>query len=47
MPLLTMSKRVTFIVDDKLILRSVDENVDPAFDAKKVAEKIKQFKSSK
>ncbi|MBX9840142.1 MAG: peroxiredoxin [Silvanigrellaceae bacterium] len=47
MPILTMSKRVTFIVDEKLIIRSVDENVDPAFDAKKVAEKIKQFQAAK
>ena len=47
MPLLTMSKRVTFIVDDKLMIRSIDENVDPAFDAKKVAEKIKQMRALK
>ena len=43
MPLLTMSKRVTFIIDDKLIIRSVDENVDPAMDAKKVAAQIKKL----
>jgi peroxiredoxin Q/BCP len=43
MPLLTMSKRVTFIIDKKLNIRSIDENVDPAMDAKKVADKIKNF----
>jgi len=47
MPLLTMSKRVTFIIDDKLIIRSVDENVDPAIDANKVAKKIIQIRSQK
>ncbi|APJ04469.1 peroxiredoxin [Silvanigrella aquatica] len=47
MPLLTMSKRVTFIVDDKLIVRSIEENVDPALDAKKVSVKIKQLRAAK
>ena len=47
MPILTMSKRVTFIIDDKLIIRSIDENVDPAMDALKVSNKIKQIKSEK
>ena len=43
MPILTMSKRVTFIIDDKLIIRSIDENVDPAMDAQKVSNTIKQI----
>lgn len=47
MPILTMSKRVTFIIDDKLVIRSVDENVDPALDAKKVAQKIIAIRSGK
>ena len=47
MPILTMSKRVTFIIDDKLIIRSIDENVDPAMDAQKVSNTIKQIRSGK
>ncbi len=47
MPILTMSKRVTFIIDDQLIIRSIDENVDPAMDAEKVSNKIMQIKSGK
>lgn len=44
MPLLTMSKRVTFIIDDKLNVRSIDYNVDPATNAKKVAEEIQKLR---
>ena len=43
MPILTMSKRITFIIDKNLMIRSIDENVDPAMDAKKVAAKIKEL----
>ncbi|KAB8029871.1 peroxiredoxin [Fluviispira multicolorata] len=47
MAVLTMSKRITFIIDDKLVIRSIDENVDPALDAKKVADKISELRSIK
>lgn len=33
-PLLGIAKRWTFIIDPELIVRSVEPNVDPAFDAK-------------
>ena len=44
MPLVTMSKRWTFIIDDTLRIRSIDHDVDPAMDAKNVAEKLKSLK---
>jgi peroxiredoxin Q/BCP len=44
LPILTMSKRVTFIIDDKLMIRSIDKDVDPAMDAKKVAKQIQELK---
>ncbi|BBH53741.1 peroxiredoxin [Fluviispira sanaruensis] len=47
MAVMNMSKRITFIIDDKLVIRSIDENVDPALDAKKVAEKISELSSKK
>ena len=43
MPILTMSKIITFIIDENLMIRSIDENVDPAMDAKKVAAEIKEL----
>jgi peroxiredoxin Q/BCP len=36
-----MAKRWTFIVDPSLVIRRVDDNVDPALDAKKVADALK------
>jgi peroxiredoxin Q/BCP len=47
MPILTMSKRITFIIDDKLTVRSIDNDVDPALNAKKVAEEISVLKKQK
>lgn len=35
-----MAKRTTFVIDDKLVVRKVFENVDPAVDAKEVAQAI-------
>jgi len=46
MPLLGMSKRWTFIVDDKLVIRAIDKDVDPAKDADKVAAMIVKLKST-
>jgi peroxiredoxin Q/BCP len=46
---LNMSKRWTFIIDPDLKIRSIDKDVDPVLDAKRVAERLqtlqKQSKS--
>lgn len=47
MPLLKMSKRWTFILDENLIVRAIEKDVDPSLDAQKVAELITQLKSKK
>jgi peroxiredoxin Q/BCP len=39
-PVLLFAKRHTFIVDPNLIVRYVETDVDPALDAKRMAEKI-------
>ncbi len=44
MPLLSMSKRWTFIVDPELNIRWVEKDVDPALDAQKVATEIERLK---
>jgi peroxiredoxin Q/BCP len=46
MPMLSMAKRQTFILDDKLIVRKHFEDVDPAMDAKNVAKAIDELKAS-
>lgn len=48
MPIVTYSKRHTFIIDPDLVIRHIDRNVDPAMDAKKVSEiLVKLQKKSK
>jgi peroxiredoxin Q/BCP len=44
MPMMKMSKRWTFIVDPELKIRWVEKDVDPAMDAKKVADEITRLK---
>lgn len=44
-PGINMAKRWTFIVDPSLVIRRVDDNVDPALDAKKVADALKFLQS--
>lgn len=46
MPMLSMAKRQTFILDDKLIVRKHFEDVDPAMDAKNVAKAIDELKAT-
>ena len=46
MPLLNMAKRWTFIVDPNLTIRRIDDDVDPALDAKHVAEALKQLQAA-
>jgi peroxiredoxin Q/BCP len=44
MPVVGMAKRWTFLVDSDLVIRWIDNNVDPAKDAQNVAQKIKELK---
>lgn len=44
MPLLTISKRWTFIIDPTLTVRQVQHDVDPAQDAQRVAAEIASLK---
>jgi peroxiredoxin Q/BCP len=44
MPVVTMAKRQTFVLDKNLIVRRHFENVDPALDAKNVAASIAELK---
>jgi peroxiredoxin Q/BCP len=46
MPMLSMAKRQTFILDDKLIVRKHFEDVDPAMDAKNAAKAIDELKAA-
>jgi peroxiredoxin Q/BCP len=46
-PLLSMSKRWTFIIDPELKIRFIDRDVDPILDAAKVAAKIEEFQHLK
>lgn len=45
MPMLSIAKRQTFILDDKLIVRRHFDDVDPAMDAKNVAKAIEDIKA--
>ena len=44
MPILTMSRRWTFIIDPTLTIRQVEHDVDPAEDAQRVAGEIARLK---
>jgi len=46
MPLVSIAKRWTFIIDPELIIRQIDDDVDPALDAKKVADSLKKLQAS-
>jgi peroxiredoxin Q/BCP len=43
MPVVNMSKRWTFIIDPKLVIRDIEHDVDPVLDATKVANKIAEL----
>lgn len=45
MPILKISKRHTFIIDPTLVIRHIDQDVDPAYDAKKVADELKRLQT--
>lgn len=44
MPLISMSKRWTFIIDPDLKIASIDKGVDPVIDSEKIADKIAGLK---
>jgi len=44
-PVLGMAKRWTFIVDPDLVVRSVEPDVDPAFDAKWTVEALEELQN--
>jgi peroxiredoxin Q/BCP len=46
-PLINMAKRWTFIIDPDLVIRQIDDDVDPALDAGRVAESLKRLKLNK
>jgi peroxiredoxin Q/BCP len=46
MPVLTMAKRWTFIIDPTLTIREVERDVDPAMDAQRVAGEIARLKNT-
>ena len=46
MPVLTMARRWTFIIDPDLKIRQVERDVDPALDAKRVATEVARLKEA-
>lgn len=47
MPILKLSKRWTFILDENLVIRAIEKDVDPSLDAQKVADLITHLKEKK
>ncbi len=47
MPVLKIAKRWTFIIDPNLVIRQIDDDVDPALDAQKVAERLQALQANK
>ena len=47
MPKVGMAKRWTFIIDPKLKIRAIERDVDPAVDAKRVADTIRGLQEAK
>ncbi len=45
MPVLKMAKRWTFIIDPALVIRQIDDDVDPAMDAQRVVDNLKQLQA--
>lgn len=41
----SLAKRWTFILDPKLVIRYINDNVDPVMDAKNVAEELKKLQA--
>ncbi len=47
MPVVSMSKRWTFIIDPELKIRAIDKDVDPVLDSQRTADLIAQLKGQK
>lgn len=47
MPLVNFAKRWTFIIDPNLTIRQIDDDVDPALDAQRVAERLRALQAAK
>lgn len=47
MPILSMSKRWTYIIDPELKIRTLEKDVDPAKDAQRVAKQLEELKAQK
>jgi peroxiredoxin Q/BCP len=47
MPVIKMAKRWTFIIDPELVIRQVDDDVDPALDADRVAKSLQKLQAAK
>ncbi len=47
MPIVSLSKRWTFILDPELVIRGIDKDVDPVKDALKVAAAIQEMQAAK
>ncbi|MCK9605143.1 MAG: peroxiredoxin [Methylomonas sp.] len=45
-PVLNMAKRWTFIIDPALVIRQIDDDVDPALDAGRVAKSLKRLQAA-
>lgn len=45
MPMLKIAKRWTFLIDPELRIRQIDDDVDPAMDAQRVAERLKKLQA--
>lgn len=45
MPIVTAAKRWTFILDPSLVIRQIDDDVDPAMDAMRVAKALQKLQS--
>jgi len=43
MPVLKIAKRWTFIIDPNLVIRQIDDDVDPALDAQRVADSLRKL----
>lgn len=45
MPVLNMAKRWTFILDPGLVVRQIDDDVDPVLDAERVAKSLRRLQA--
>ena len=45
MPIVTVAKRWTFILDPSLVIRQIDDDVDPAMDAMRVAKELQKLQA--